>query len=172
MATHKTLQVTTWTRFRELIKGLLLYGSYNWNRASDGLKPPKLSPQERKTAMPAKVPEVIKPRENPQAALFKSAPKKVASIKGITAGAIVSDPLLPPDPPTTAKTSYVDAPSGYEATPPQAVEPAPGAEETVIVRRRRRHRRHGLSARLAPRTLGLFSEARKPGLLARLFGAK
>ena len=173
MATHKNLQVTTWTRLRDLVKGLLLYGSFNWHRASDGLKPPRLSPHERKTAMPAKIPEVIKPRENPQAALFKSAPKKVAPTKDITAGAIVSDPLLPPDPPATlSRNSQVDTPSGYETALPRAEETVPDSEETVIVRRRRRHRRNGLSARLAPRTLGQFSEARKPGLLARLFGSR
>ena len=173
MATHKTLQVTTWTRLRDLIKGLLLYGSFNWHRASDGLKPPKLSPQERKTAMPAKIPEVIKPRENPQAALFKATPKKVAPLRDITAGAIVSDPLLPSEPPTTfSKNFQADTPPGYEAAPSRTEEAVPGTEETVIVRRRRRHRRHGLSARLAPRTLGPLSEARKPGLLARLFGSK
>ena len=173
MATHKSLQVTTWTRLRDLIKGLLLYGSFNWHRASDGLKPPRLSPLERKTAMPAKIPEVIKPRENPQAALSKAAPKKAAPIKDITAGAIVSDPLLPSDPPAAFSRAFsVDSPSGYEAAPSPVVEAAADAEETVIVRRRRRHRRHGLSARLAPRTLGPFSEARKPGLLARLFRAK
>ena len=175
VATHKTLQETFWTRLWDLIKGMLLYGTINWRRASDGLKPPKLTPLQRKIAMPAKNLDVIKPRENPQAALVKMLPKKVAypKIWDITAGAIVSDPLLPEGEPTVPPKQFHLAPSGPETTESLVEEPAvPEAEETIVVRRRRRHHRHGLTGRRAPRSLAQFGEAGKPGLLARWFGSK
>ena len=176
LATHKTLQDTFWTRFQDLIKGMLLYGTVNWRRASDGLKPPKLTALERKIAMPSKNLDVIKPRENPQAALVKTLPKKVTYPKvwDVTAGAIVSDPLLPQDEPSvSAKRFHAAPPSGHEMSEPSAEEATPSeADETVIVRRRRRHHRHGLPARRTPRSLSPFVETRKPGLLARWFGSK
>ena len=176
LAPHHTLQDTFWTRFRDLIKGLLLYGTINWRRASDGLKPPKLTPLERKIAMPSKNLDVIKPRENPQAALVKTLPKKVSYPKvwDVTAGAIVSDPLLSPDqPPVSSKRFHAAPPSGHEMVESLIEEQvAPEADETVVVRRRRRHHRHGLMSRRTPRSPFQFGEARKPGLLARWFGSK
>ena len=175
LATNKTLQVTFWTRLRDLIKGMLLYGTVNWRRASDGLKPPKLTPQQRRVAMPSKNLDVIKPRENPQAALVKTMPKKAPpKTWDVTAGAIVSDPLLPPDePPVSSRRFHVALPSGYETVEPLAEEAAlPDPDEQVIIRRRRRHHRHGLSTRRAPRSPSEFGDTGKPGLFGRLFGSK
>ena len=175
LATNKTLQVTFWTRLWDLIKGMLLYGTVNWRRASDGLKPPKLTPHQRKIAMPSKNLDVIKPRENPQAALVKTTPKKAPpKAWDVTVGAIVSDPLLPPDePPVLPKRFYAAPPSGYEAVePPQEETVIPVPDEQVIIRRRRRHHRHGTSTRLAPRSPSGFGDTGKPGLFGRLFGSK
>ena len=176
LASHKSLQVTFWTRLRDLIKGMLLYGTVNWQRASDGLKPPKLTPHQRKIAMPSKNLDVIKPRENPQAALVKAMPKKSPPLKAwdVTAGAIVSDPLLPADEPPVSPKRFHAAPlSGYEAVEPLEEEAAqPDLDEQVIIRRRRRHHRHGLLARRAPRSPSGFGDTGKPGLFGRLFGSK
>ncbi len=170
MATNKTLHVTYWTRLRDLIKGIVLYGSVNWRRASDELKPPKLTPHERKIAMPAKNLDVIRPRENPQAALVKSMPKKVApKIWDVTAGAIVSDPIeqyaatqrsLPVPPPVPPALRISDETSELEE------------DAAVVVRRRRRQHRHGLLTRRAPRSSLRLNEIGRPGLFARLFGSK
>ena len=177
LSTHKSLQVTPWTRVRDLIKGILLYGSVNWSRASDGLKPPKLSPHERKVAMPAKNLDVIKPRENPQAALIKATPKTSQPIKpfDVTAGAIVSDPLVPSDGlPVLPKRFHAAPPSEHELTTKPLEEEASvaGPDETIVVRRRRRHHRHGQLTRRAPRSIFQFGDTPKPGLIARLFGSK
>ena len=176
LATHKTLQDTFWTRFRDLIKGMLLYGTVNWRRASDGLKPPKLTPLERRIAMPSKNLDVIKPRENPQAALVKTLPKKLPFPKAwdITAGAIVSDPLLPTDePPVAPKRFHAPPPTVHELAETLEEETAaPETDEQIVIRRRRRHHRHGLMARRTPRTPSQFGETGKPGLLARWFGSK
>ena len=174
MATHKTLQVTFWTRLRDLFKGMLLYGTVNWRRASDGLKPPRLTPQQRRVAMPSKNLDVIKPRENPQAALVKTTPKKAPPRAwDVTAGAIVSDPLLPPDePPVSPKRFHAAPPSGYEAVElPEAEAAVPDPDEQVVIRRRRHHR-HGRLARRAPRSPFGFGDTGKPGLFGRLFGSK
>ena len=174
LATHKTLQVTFWTRLRDLVKGILLYGTVNWRRASDGLKPPKLTPHQRRIAMPSKNLDVIKPRENPQAALVKATPKKAPpKAWDVTAGAIVSDPLLPPDePPVPARRFHAAPPSGHETAEPSEEEAVPTADEQIIIRRRRRHHRHGLLSRRAPRSPAGFGHIGKPGLLGRLFGSK
>ena len=176
LATNKTLQVTFWTRFWDLIKGMLLYGTVNWQRASDGLKPPRLTPLERKIAMPSKNLDVIKPRENPQAALVKTIPKPLSPPKAwdVTAGAIVSDPLLPPDePPASPKRFHSAPPSGDGAVEPLEEEAALSApDEQIIIRRRRRRHHHGRLARRAPRSPFEFGDTGKPGLFGRFFGSK
>jgi hypothetical protein len=52
---------------KELVRGMLFYNTIYWRRASDGLNPPKLTPEERKMHAPPKDLEVIKPRETPRA---------------------------------------------------------------------------------------------------------
>ena len=176
LATHHTLQDTFWTRLRNLIKGMLLYGTINWRRASDGMKPPKLTPSQRRTAMPSKNLDVIKPRENPQAALVKTLPKKVAypRVWDVTAGAIVSEPLMSPDDSSVSSKRFHAAPSSGHEMAESLVEEqvVPEADETVVVRRRRRHHRHSLMSRRTPRSPFQFGETGKPGLLARWFGSK
>ncbi len=60
---------TLWKRVKLLVRGMLLYNTIYWRRASDGLKPPKLTPAERKRYAPPLNLEVVKPRLNPKARL-------------------------------------------------------------------------------------------------------
>jgi hypothetical protein len=62
---------TLWKRVKLLVRGLLLYNTVYWQRASDGLKPPKLTHAERKLYEPPRNLEVIKPRLNPKARLLR-----------------------------------------------------------------------------------------------------
>ncbi len=173
LATHKSLKVTFWTRTRDFLKDILLYGSVNWRRASDELQPPRLSPTERKMAMPTKNLEVIKPRHNPQAALIKTLPKKplTAKLPDVTAGAIVSDPLLESDGPTSLPKQPLLPKRAVAEIEPAADEAGVEGDGQIIVRRRRRHHRGSLLAKRAPRSVVQYNDS-KPGLLARLFGTK
>jgi hypothetical protein len=66
---HKPLVDTRWTRFKLLIRGLLFYNTIYWRRASDGLNPPKLTLEQRRSLAPPKNLDVIKPRVKPRARL-------------------------------------------------------------------------------------------------------
>ncbi len=153
---------------RDLFKGMVLYGSVNWRRASDGLQPPRLSPVKRKIAMPTPESNVIKPRHNPQAALIKTVPKKQAPSRDVTAGAIVSDPLFDAQELASVLRRMPVPPSVVE----EAEQTAQSAAETIIVRRRRRHSRHGVQAKRAPRSVVQYSDATRPGFFARFFGLR
>jgi hypothetical protein len=69
---HKPLKVTFWSRVKLLVRGLLFYNTVYWKRASDGLNPPKLTSEERKSYVPPKNPEVIRPRDKPRARLVEA----------------------------------------------------------------------------------------------------
>lgn len=65
----KIPKVTRWTRFKAFLRGLLLYNTVYWTRASDGLKPPKATREERRQKRPVRDLTIIKPREKPRAKL-------------------------------------------------------------------------------------------------------
>lgn len=65
----KIPKVTRWTRFKDFLRGILLYNTVYWTRASDGLKPPKATREERRQNRPVRDLNIIKPREKPRAKL-------------------------------------------------------------------------------------------------------
>ena len=65
----KPLKETFWARVYRLFYGMVFYNTVYWQRASDGLKPPKLTREERLQSRPTPVVAVIKPRVNPRAKL-------------------------------------------------------------------------------------------------------
>jgi len=75
-------------RFKLLMRGLLFYNTVYWNRASDGLNPPKLSSIERELYAPPLDHDVIKPRGNPRAHIeIRAKPREIARTSSLpTAG--------------------------------------------------------------------------------------
>ena len=116
----KIPKVTRWTRFKAFLRGLLLYNTVYWTRASDGLKPPKATREERRQNRPVRDLTIIKPREKPRAKLEEEVSPSAAL--GI---------ILP-------------------APEPVAIPAPGPAAKRVKVRRRRKHRRAGLSTMHAP----------------------
>ncbi len=131
----KIPKVTRWTRFKVFVRSLLLYNTIEWGRASDGLKPPKATREERRQKRPVRDLTIIKPREKPRA--------KLQSEQGAE--------------------SHANEPS-YVLPAPIPVAAVPGAGEPpqrIKVRKRRKHRRAGLSMTHS-----------SPGVLSRIFGRK
>lgn len=114
----KIPKVTRWTRFIAFLRGILLYNTVYWTRASDGLKPPKATREERRQSRPVRDLNIIRPREKPRAKLE-------------TEGESVRKLAVPSLPPVTA-------------TPTPSA--ASGAEQRVKVRKRRKHRRSGFTS--------------------------
>lgn len=114
----KLPKVTRWTRFKDFLRGMLLYNTVYWTRASDGLKPPKATREERRQKRPVRDLTIIKPREKPRAKLESD---------GETESKFVAVSPAP------AVAAAIPAPAG--------------AEKRVKVRKRRKHRRAAPGAR-------------------------
>lgn len=65
----KIPKVTRWSRFVAFLRGILLYNTIYWSRASDGLRPPRPTREERRQKRPVRDLTIIKPREKPRAKL-------------------------------------------------------------------------------------------------------
>jgi hypothetical protein len=115
---------TLWKRVKLLVRGILLYNTIYWRRASDGLKPPKLTSAERKLYAPPKNLEVIKPRLNPKARLLR---RQMARIT----------------------PTYVPPANGGEMAAGEALGP-----ETLMRRRKRKKHRRNLVKSFAPASSG------------------
>ena len=66
---HRPLRIPFHLRLWNLIKGILLYNTVYWEKASDGLKMPSLTREEREQRRPKADYEIIKPRGKPRARL-------------------------------------------------------------------------------------------------------
>ena len=64
MAKFKSLKETRWTRFRTFLRGLLLYNTVYWRRASDGVdrNASRVGRMERQNKRPRVDPELLRPR--------------------------------------------------------------------------------------------------------------
>jgi hypothetical protein len=147
----------------QLIRGLLFYNTVYWKRASDGLNPPRLTPEERKILAPPKDLEVIKPREKPRARIdvarreakrrqmFDDLARFRRKLPG-TVGSRISVGPSPPPPlvrPSVSPAAWMQTPAALQRSP-QVVTP---------VKRRRKRR---------PHRSGEDGELPAPGFLARL----
>ena len=133
-----------------MIRGLLFYNTVYWRRASDGLRPPRLTPAERKALAPAPIPEVIRPRANPRAHLELTNHRRQREEAEQMRGG------LPPDVAATFAAELPPAPAtaSGKASPRGPRVPGSGPRNA----RRRRKRAHRMSVQEAPST----------GLLARI----
>ena len=125
---HRPLRVPLLLRVWNLLKGLLFYNTWNWEKASDGLNLPKLSREEREQKRPKPDPEIIKPREKPRARLDL---RRRASFSEGSYQTQVSDPL---------PVDYIEQPKTEESelTPPAE---SAGPEMEYIKRRKYKKRR-------------------------------
>lgn len=118
---NRPLETTFWMRFSRFLKGVFLYNTIYWKRASDDLNIRHMSREERATLRPKRDLDIIRPRENP---------RPTSAATALSQPPEVSDPV---------RSELAAAP------PPQAVESAPRAmaqeDETVEIHRRRKRRR-------------------------------
>jgi hypothetical protein len=164
------------------MRGLLFYNTIYWRRASDGLKPPRLTSEQRRSLAPPKNLDVIKPRVKPRARLDEIRRQHMidelsrmrdkmpaAMVSKLPArGSLPEDseaPMVPATPPVSRRSG-----AGTRAANPAAVpagEPPTGAQRTVrpeldlVVHRRRR-----------PTSRQMASAGFSIRSIARLFGKK
>jgi hypothetical protein len=150
----KPLRDTFLGRVLLFVRGIIFYNTVDWKRASDGLKPPRLSRSEREMRRPLRDLSAIKPREKPRA-------------KSGTQGE--ADPVggLPQD---AARKATAQISPRLPSISPLPLEPLPDAEADGTAVRKKRRR-----VRLQSRhDLGLFNgpSPNSQGLLARFFKKK
>ena len=63
---NRPLETTFWMRFSRFIKGVFLYNTIYWKRASDDLNIQHMSREERSSLRPRRNLDIIRPRENPR----------------------------------------------------------------------------------------------------------
>ena len=129
---HRPLRVPFYLRVWNLIKGLLFYNTWNWEKASDGLNMPTLSREEREARRPKADLEIIKPREKPRARIDLRHKAKLAER---SYQAQVSEPL-PENPAEPSRTGGTEP-----ATPASPAH----AEGEYVKRRKYKRRRTGSS---------------------------
>ena len=121
---HRPLETTVWMRITQFVKGVFLYNTIYWKRASDDLNIRHMSREERATLRPKRNLDIIRPRENPR-------PVNVPTLS------------LPPEvrEPRPAAPAVPIAPVAPE--PVHAAEPAPpaGREDGMEIHRRKKRRR-------------------------------
>ena len=115
---HRPLETTLWMRLTQFFKGVFLYNTIYWRRASDDLEIQRMSREERANLRPKRDLEIIRPRENPRptnASLLSLPPE-------------VSEPLR----------SVPAAVEPADSSPRPGVD---GEEEGVEIHRRKKRRR-------------------------------
>jgi hypothetical protein len=168
---HKSLVDTRWTRFKELVRGLLFYNTVYWRRASDGLKPPKLTPEERRSLAPPKNLDVIRPRVKPRARLDEVRRKQmIDELSRLRSKMPDSMARKPPGGGETAPATPVAvAPASH---PAGAVTAAPAGRPATVHRTVRPHLNTPIRRRRRRSPRPAENEVPAPGLMARLFGKK
>ena len=108
-------------RLTQFVKGVFLYNTIYWKRASDDLDIQHMSREERATLRPKRNLDIIRPRGNPRPTVggpMLSLPTEISEPESTRPGAVLAEPTRP-------------------------VEPSPSsvAGEDVEVRRRKKRRR-------------------------------
>ena len=102
-------------RFTQFMKGVFLYNTIYWRRASDDLEIQRMSREERANLRPKRDLEIIRPRENP----------RPTNTSGLSLPPEVREPTRP-------------APTPVQPAPHSELK---GEEEGVEIHRRRKRRR-------------------------------
>ena len=152
---NRPLETTFWIRFKQLMKGVFLYNTIYWRRASDDLDIQRMSREERASLRPKRNLEIIRPRERPAARSF---PTQVLSLPPEYGERSDLPPLVqisePPPPPVAAAPSPVKSAD---------------ADETVEIHRRKKRRRSRHSKVMPKRYYDPSSEGSRGGILGWLF---
>lgn len=168
MAKLHSLGESRWTRFRAFLRGLLLYNTVYWRRASDEVnrQASRLSPSERARNRPQVDPELLRPRAN-------------AARQDLLAGATLPPPPIPANGPRLVLPAVDEALLGARVEPGDPVDPGvhlpglpPAAEPPEAHRRRVFRRRHPKNVPTGVNPAEIFSRAAapRPSWLRRLFG--
>ena len=151
---HRPLREPLYLRIWRLVRGVFLYNTVYWRRASDGLNMPTLSAEEREAQRPERNLEIIRPRMRPRARLDAA---ETPVVGDLTAGAEVYDPLY---------EAQVSEPEIAPPPPPHRVayrqEESEDASEQVYVKRRRYRRKRPSRG----------SAGDRGGFFARVFGKR
>lgn len=127
---HRPLETTFWMRFKQFMKGVFLYNTIYWRRASDDLDIQRMSREERANLRPKRNLEIIRPRERPRPAAD---------------GAVLS---LPPE--YGERSDLIPAVQVSEPSPAEASPVESDLEETVEIHRRKKRRR-GRHSKVTPK---------------------
>ena len=122
---NRPLETTFWMRFSRFIKGVFLYNTIYWKRASDDLDIRHMSREERASLRPKRNLELIRPRGNP---------RPTAGGPVLSLPSDVSEPVTQP---------------GVAAEPPH--QPAAGEGETEVGIHRRKKRRRSRHSKVIPK---------------------
>ena len=133
---HRPLRTPFYLRVGNLIKGLLFYNTWNWEKASDGLKLASISREERERNRPKADLEIIKPREQPRARIDS---RKASKIPEGNYQTQVSEPV--PEPSASADEQDRQTTEHTRAAPEPPVHP-----EGEYVKRRKYKRRRTSSS--------------------------
>ena len=150
---HRPLREPIYLRLWRLIRGVFLYNTVYWRKASDGLNLPTLSAEERERQRPERNLEIIRPRVRPRAHLDAA---QAIEVSNLEAGAEVSEPPME----TMADEQY--AVSGKVVPRVYRNEVQEDGTEQVYVKRRRYRRRR----------MSRGSSIDRGGFFARVFGKK
>ena len=115
---HRPLETTLWMRLTQFLKGVFLYNTIYWRRASDDLDIQRMSREERANLRPKRDLEIIRPRENPRP----------------TNASVLS---LPPE----VSEPVRSVPSAVGPVEPSSRPVVAGEEEGVEMHRRKKRRR-------------------------------
>ncbi len=115
---NRPLETTFWMRFSRFMKGIFLYNTIYWRRASDDLDIKRMSREERAALRPKRDLEIIRPRERARA--HQAQPSRI--LRG---------------------GEYSEPPAPEPAAPvprPSAQRPAEDEDAVVEIHRRRKRR--------------------------------
>ena len=143
---HRPLETTFWMRLTRFVKGVFLYNTIYWKRASDDLNIHRMSREERASLRPKRDLDIIRPRERVRAKQSRSV---------LSAAGEYSEPEPPPPAPP------VKLPVGVVETIAAA-----DSNEVVEIHRRKKHRssRH---SKVMPKNY--YQAPEGGGFLGRLF---
>ncbi len=145
---HRPLETTFWIRFKQFIKGIFLYNTIYWRRASDDLDIRHMSREERAGLRPKRNLEIIRPRERPRAVVAES----VLNL-----------------PPEYSERSDPFTEVQVSAPPTLAIPPDPDEDAAVEIHRRKKRRRGRHSRVMPKRYLDSTANGGGGGILGWLF---
>ncbi len=94
---HRPLETTLWMRLTQFLKGVFLYNTIYWKRASDELNIQRMSREERANLRPKRNLDIIRPRENPRPTTTGLAPSLPTEIgEQMRPAPVVVEPIRRP----------------------------------------------------------------------------